>query len=496
MATSPSKRLLALLVGVVAIVVLIVAWRVVSDRRQTWSSGDPHNELLGVTDGGVLFNDPAGAPGAKRAVMERINRIHGKIQQENQRVARQGAYVKAVLLMPLTVSNAENTLSAITLEQIEHALQGTYTALVRANTTTVFGDYRQVGLQLLLANQGSRQDAGDRLLGKVLEVSEEEHPLVGVLGLGSSVPSTESAVRWLGARRIPMVSAITSADSLTGLPMFWSVSPSNIQYVKALRHYLDTRKTLKSAIVVYDRNRDPYTNSLFTAFRNELSGYVKFPDLSYVGATIDQSGTPNLFAAVVTNLCTAVNSRQNPLDTVLYAGRGADFAYFAQALKTRSCVGTPLTVLAAATGFASTDPYTKDLEEGNVSVIYATSGDGEDWPKERSDPPDGFGFFQTAYRGHGFPSDDLKDGMAMAHHDALAVLAVAARLGPPVPKPADVAAQFGNLVLAYAARGASGDLSFPTMALGRAVGRVIPIKQIARDVPQGLPANFEPYRTT
>ncbi|MEV0389477.1 hypothetical protein [Nonomuraea sp. NPDC050643] len=482
------------LVAVLAATVRVV-WTVIDNSAQTWRSGAPHEELLGVSDGGVFFNDAAEEPDAgRKAIINRINRIQEKIQRENQRVAQAGPYVKAVLLMPLTVSAGAS--SAITLEQIEHALQGSYTALVRANTTTNFGDYKQVGLQLLLANQGSRQDVGDRLSGKVLGVSEERHPLVGVVGLGSSVPNTETMVRRLGAAGIPMVSAITSADSLTGLPNFWSVSPSNLQYAQALRHYLDARKTLKSAIVVYDRNRDPYTNSLFTAFGKELRGYLKFPDLSYVGATLDQPAATNLFAAVVTNLCTAVNFRENPLDTVLYAGRGADFVYFAHALENRQCKNVPLTVLAAATGFASTDIYRQVLKNGNVTVIYATSADAASWERQTSEPPAGFADFATAYQRQGFATKELNDGMAIAHHDALAALAAAARLGPAVPTPADVAPQFGNLVLAYAVRGASGGLGFPSQAGGRAVGRVIPIKQLGEDELKDPPKDWKPFRVS
>ncbi|MEV0612660.1 hypothetical protein AB0I81_04980 [Nonomuraea sp. NPDC050404] len=460
--------------------------------RLTWPSGDGHEELLGLSDGGTFFNDPATTRGEPARTMERINRIQLKIQEENERVADAGGpYVKAVLLMPLTV--ARDAASAITLSQIEHALQGTYTALIRANQETVFGDHGKVRLQLLLANQGSRQDA-DRIVDKVLEVSEEEHPLVGVLGLGSSVPNTEKVVRRLGTAGIPMVSAITSADSLTALPLFWSVSPSNIQYARALRHYLDHRKTLKSAIVVHDDNHDPYTNSLFAAYNKELRGYLKQPPVSYVGATIDRKAAPNLFGTVVMNICIAVTLKKNPLDTVLYAGRGADFADFAKALKDRQCKATPLTVLAAATGFASTDVYVPTLKEGNVSVVYATSADSEGWQSGVTGQPAGFQDFLKAYRHHGFGLPDLRDGMAIAHHDELAVLAMVARMGPAVPRAADIPPQFGNLQLAHVVRGASGELSFPTEEGGRAVGRMIPVKQLNSPVLEHMPAGFEPYR--
>lgn len=150
-------------------------------------------------------------------------------------------------------------------------------------------------------------------------------------------------------------------------------------------------------------------------------------------------------------------------------------------------------MLAAATGFASADTYKDTLARGNVTVIYATSADSEGWLKGPAPPT--YEAFRTSYARQGFPEQDLINGMAIAHHDALAVLAAAARLGPPVPTAADVAAQFSNLVLAFAVRGAQGELGFPADAGGRAVGRGIPIRQLGKDV-LDPPAGYTAYRVT
>lgn len=486
-------RLGFLISGTVFLVLLLLAFAFLNRSEQTWQSEDGHHELLGVSDGSVFFNDPSEEQDPnQRAAIERINRIFQKIYEENQRVAEgDGAYVRVVLLMPLTVSKSKP--SAMPLDHIEHALQGTYTALIRANRSTYFGDPNQVKLQLALVNQGSRQDVSDRLVDAILEVSEPEHPVTAVIGLGSSVLNTEHMVRKLGDRGIPMVSAITSSDTLTGRPNFWSVSPSNIHYVQALRHFLDARQDLKSAIVVRDRNPDPYTSSLAQAFEEHLRPYVKFPELTYTGGTIDQPAQPHVFAPLVTNLCNAVNDRDNPLDTVLYSGRVTDFEFFAKALADRQCRNAPLTILTAATGFASAERYKEILDDGNVTVIYATSCDPVGWLKGAVPAPPDFAAFLQSYEEAGFPHGDLNDGMAIAHHDALATAAMAIRLSPPPHQPADVAAQFGNLVLAYQVRGASGTLSFPADARGRATERSIPIRQIGADAVPNLPENFTPY---
>ncbi|GHE45547.1 hypothetical protein GCM10017673_54500 [Streptosporangium violaceochromogenes] len=486
------KLLLPAVVVFLVAVLLVGAVMFYQSSRQTWLSDSPHEELLGVSDGGVLFNDPAAEQDkAKSAVMGRINAIQKRIKEENERVAQQEKpFVKVALLMPLTVSKGKE--SAISLDQIEHALQGTYTALKRANESKIFGDSNGVGLQLWLVNQGSRQDVGDKLVDQVLRMSKEEHPLVAVVGLGSSTESTVEMAKRLGGGGIPMVGAITSADDLTGLENLWNISPSNTQYAEALLDFFGKRKNLKSAIVVRDRNSDPYVKSLADAFRFILKDYVKFSPLSYNGSTIDQPATANIFAPLVTNLCVAVNDQQSPLDTVLYAGRVADFPSFAKALKDRVCKGKPLTVLTGATGFASAQNLRQVLEEGNVTVFYASSSDAVGWSQPGSPyVPEDFSDFVKDYKAQGFPPEDLNDGLVIAHHDAFATAAQAIRQAPD-PTLANVVAQFDNLVFASLVRGASGRLSFPDGAKGRAVNRPIPMLQLGERMLLD-PPGFKPY---
>jgi hypothetical protein len=481
----------------------------IHNAQRTWQNDSRHGERIGISYGDVLFNKPAGEQDlAKAAVMRRINQIQAKIYQENERVATSSdRYVKIALLMPLTVSRTNA--SAMPLDQIEHALQGAYTALVRANHSQAIGDSgRQI--QLILANQGSRQDASDRLMNKIRGESEAEHPLLTVIGLGSSVGSTATLVESLGAKgaeeeRIPMVGAITSADTLTGKPGFWSVSPGNTQYVQAIEHYLSARADLKSAVLVQDVNEDPYTASLATGFQTRLTRYLHFPPQTYHGGTLDQPATANDFAELVTNVCTAANDREHPLDMVLYAGRMTDFGAFAQALAVKRSCSSRLTVLTAATGFASARRFRPVIDHAKLDVFFASPANPAAWtsvdarvPGSVGAPvPAGFTEFLRSYKAHGFPVEDLNDGMAIAHHDALATAARAIRLGTDDHEPpsrADLHDRFSRLVLAFKVNGASGTLSFPKTAQGRAVGRFIPIVQLGRETqPAGLPERFTPY---
>jgi hypothetical protein len=466
-----------------------------------WRTPAPHRECIGISDGSDPFNEPDNKNPAQKAIIEKINSVQRKISAENKEVAKSSRYVKVVLLMPLTVSEKKD--SAIPLSQIEHSLEGAYTALRRINGSTVFGDPGAVKLQLLLANQGSRQEISGRFVKKVLEVSDPSHPLVGVVGLGSSLANTDHLADKLGTGqiRIPMVGAITSSDSLTGRQNFWSVSPSNTQYAQALRHFLthQGKNPLRSGLIVSDTNNDPYTRTLSQAFKSRLRPYLKFPELTYTGGTTDARATPKIFAPVVTNLCNAVNAPKTPLDMVLYAGRVADFEAFAKALENRICKDHPLAVLVGATGFADAQRYEGILRNGNTTVIFASSSDPVRWGQNGPGTPPDFGAFADAFVRYGFESADLADGLAISHHDALSTVAMATRLaaqGEDTPQPEDVASQFSQLVLAYRVPAASGRLEFQNSARGRAVSRVIPLRQIGTSTGFVLPKDLKPYEVT
>jgi hypothetical protein len=481
------RRLLVVMVVVLTgLVAGVITWRLWPDACGGVFSGfrfndEENRECIGITDGSYLFNDPGeAADDADRATMERINAVQDRIAAENSEVATADRYVKVVLLMPLTVSQARP--SAMSLQHILHSLEGAYTGLMRANHTTDFGDPSATRLQLLLANQGSQLEAGTDFIDDILEVSQPDHPVVTVVGMGVSQENTKTAAGRLAARGIPMVSAITSADDLTDLPLLWSVSPSNTEYVRSMKDFLEGRAVLNSGIIVNDGSPDLYTQSLAAAYRAVLGPeYLKYPDQSFQGSAVDSPGAPTVFDPVVRNVCNAIMRTDAPLDMVFYAGREADFDEFTQALTNRNCADRPLTVLTASVGsFASPQSYSSILESGDITLVYASSSGFLD----EVDAPPGYARFVAAYHEYASGDDaDLTDGYAIAHHDALVTAAQAIRLAtssPPtrIPGPAQVASDgFGRLDLAYEVPAASGTLRFPPEG-GRATGQVITINTI------------------
>ena len=416
-------------------------------------------------------------------------------ERSNADVAASGdRYVKVVLLTPMSVP-ADGSPAAAPLPQVRESLEGAYTALSRANSTADFGSPTAARIQVVLANQGSRQEYSPSLVDAVIRQDDEEHPVVAVVGLGSSFEGTLETARAFAQRQIPMVSAIASADGLniSAMPGLRSVSPSNTEYARALRTLLDGQVVLNSGMIVADRNDDPYVSSLRSAFAGELGRYVRYyPDQAFNGSTIVSGATPGVFNPVVASICTAAFAPDpvERLDMVFYAGRVADFRTFVETLNGRTCRSAPLTILVGATGFDAAREYEKLIEDANLTVVYATSADAPTWTTARAGTPLGFGRFLGEFRARGFDDRGLADGYAIMYHDAVASAAVAIRLAAQsdrIPKARDVDTQFNNVALAYPVYGASGTLSFAASPDGRAAGKLIPLRQIGLTTPIRLP---------
>jgi hypothetical protein len=481
-------------VGVIALLLIAVAVFVLIPPGcgSVWSAwkSTSTGECLGVVyDTDTL--DPA------------LHTVAQRIFDENDAVgAGQGHYVKMALLTPLSVS--KNSASAMSLDQVRASLEGAFTAQYRANHLVDFGDPGAVRIQMVLVNQGSRQDYSADLVEEVLDLAEKDHPLVAVVGLGSSFVGTEETARALAAAKIPMVTAVASAVRLNmgAIKGLRSVSPSNEDYAEALRQLLDQHQStlpLNSAIIVADQNDDdPYVKNLEEVYSKALAKYVRPSRLTFHGGTVGQPATSDVFDPVVTNLCSVVAGSRSapPLNTVLFAGRLADFRPFADVLAKRICKESPLAVLVGATGFAGATEYVNRLDDGKITVIYASSADAPAWSDGRADPPEGFKAFLDQFHGRGFADASLLDGYAIMYHDAMASAARATKLaaqGKETPTPADVDVQFGNLTHAYAVRAASGTLSFAERADGRASGKPVVYRQLGTNTPFKLPDQLRPY---
>ncbi|MGH3624361.1 MAG: ABC transporter substrate-binding protein [Sciscionella sp.] len=436
-------------------------------------------ECVGVTDGSYVFHP------------ELVD-VQRRIAEENARVrAGSSSYATVALLDPLTPT-AESGLPAA---QVRNRLEGAYTALHRVNTTPVAGDTRP-RIQLLLANEGSTDAQGHRVVDQLVRMSKQkDHPLVAVVGLGVSTEQTQRQATELSKQGIPMIGAYLTADVLDydHIPGLIKTSPSNRQYVDALRDYANSSNDtgIGSAIMVRDSNADSgmdlYAQTLENDFSRQMKDRIDFPAQQYAGKTGSTGADPDLFARVQANICASTGSGPGKgLQTVLYAGREVDIGAFLESLEHRTCRNAHLTILTAGLELGGIlRGQNQKLVAANLTVVSAGTVDVGGWGQNAKGTPEHYHDFLSAFQKQRFDPAHLDDGGAIMMHDAVLTAAQAVRLAAPNGStsfltPSDVHAQLLNLNTLNSVPGASGTLSFSTGASsagGNPKGKPIPVLQ-------------------
>jgi ABC-type branched-subunit amino acid transport system substrate-binding protein len=472
---------------IVAVLAVVVTWLTVTVIR-TCGSGvyEVDGECVGVTDGSYVFQPD-------------FANVQGLIAKENARVRHESPnYVTVALLDPLTSSSANVLLPG----EVRNRLEGAYTALRQVNATRIVGDSNPQ-IQLLLASEGSTDTQRQRVVDQLVEMSRrKDNPLVVVIGLGVSTKETEERAKALSDQGIPMVSAYLVADELNynHIPGLIRTSPSNRNYVEALRYYIGNTE-LNSAVIVRDYNSergDLFTQTLEANFKDQMKSIIRFPSLQYTGTGLPDKGVdPRLFANVTNSICA---STAEGLQTILYAGREVDLGVFIKSLEARPCPNTRLTILTAGLdlGKILSEGQEQNLEAAKLSVVVASTVDAEGWNRNVPGTPEHYKEFQSVFQGQapqvmtqGFDPADLIGANAIMMHDALLAAARSIRLALPdgVVSPltaGDVRAQLLNLNGQNTVPGASGTLSFSAglpsdeSSKGDPAGKPVPVLRYPR----------------
>jgi ABC-type branched-subunit amino acid transport system substrate-binding protein len=347
------------------------------------------------------------------------------ITAENRRVRDQPAarYLRVGVLVPMTSAPG----SALTDLTVQHALQGALAAQLQANSTGVLGD-SQVLVQLVLANEGRDEAAGLDVVRRLTALRDGPHPLVAVTGLGISIPRTKEVADALGAARIPAIGAVLTADDMVS-PWLFKVTPSNTQYARALRAYLDQQPAVRTGYLVRDRNTDDnYVRTLSDAFIGVFDDRfaLKQHNGGFNGSRPPVAGTPTLFSGIVDDVCAL-----KP-DVLFFAGRDRDLPPLVAALKGRGRCENPVRPLLIATGTTGLTLARDDLSDGQVTVLDASAADQAGWHTGQPGTPADYPAFHDVFTGldlggHKPGEADLGDGYATMHRDAVAAAVWAAR---------------------------------------------------------------------
>jgi ABC-type branched-subunit amino acid transport system substrate-binding protein len=409
-------------------------------------------ECVGTTDGTFPF-DPGSTP-ADRG----ITRAEQDIAAENKKVVSQRHYVTVALLTPLTWSSK----SLVTLARIQDELEGAYAAQYNANVRQ--GVYPPI--RLVLANEGSQEQAWSPVVSQLKRLTAAPGQLVGVIGMGLSVTQTVAGAQALSAAGIPMIGSVFTADTLDWqhIPGLARVAPSNKQEVAALVSYLRAHGGLGKAFIVSDNETsDLYTASLEQDFQTAFGTQAIGPEPYGPGP-----GAGNEFSAIAGGIC----GPAGPPPLVIYAGREVVLGTFIQELQgTADCDGKKITILTGSDasaidpGFTATQPG-----QAQVSVRYAALINSSAITPA----------FRSLFTGM-FGGNDLQDSWMLETYDAMAAMSQAVSLATgsstTYPTPGEIKSMLLNLNLVYEVQGATGPFSFDSD--GNEVSPDLPIEQLA-----------------
>ncbi|HST84109.1 MAG TPA: hypothetical protein VLL08_20405 [Kineosporiaceae bacterium] len=418
------------------------------------------NECIGVSTDGFTFGQEEYSAGLKR------------IDSQNAAIAGHQA-VTVALLNPWS---AQPT-SALTAKELANQIEGAAAAQNIINTQVGRSGNPGVRIRLVLANQGGLQAHWERVGRRLIEMRDDEAPLVGVVGMGPSTAASLPSARQLSHAQIPMVGVITTADQLNyaAVQGLVKVLPSVREYAAAMTPYLRKhQRELAPAIMVYDKNADdPKTGDLFVkAVREDMERsfgpWIKGSSKAFHGQVGDSDHRTDQFTAAV-DVCSSLQPK-----SVVYAGRKVDLKNLLSDLETRICSDRKLTVIAAGTDLGGILPREEipRLREKNISLLYSAGANYHAWTANADDAPEGFASFYRTFTTLSFPETHLASSQAMGAHDGVMIIAKALKLAldtdpDSIPPTGRVFDQLINLNGANIVRGAAGDLSFGRRDPGR-----------------------------
>lgn len=469
-------RYASFLVAAALAVVLIVVGLPIVGGWWTGCGGGlalQRGECVGVTDLTDLADDPnAFYFDPSLANVERL------IKDENRALEGQPA-VTVGLLMPMSEGHG----SSQSEQQIRAHVEGAYLAQHLANRD----ENADPKIRLVLANEGGTEHAWSSVTSDLVEMKDDEQPLVAVTGMGVSVRETVWGARalWgddpLSGPRIPMIGSVITADELNkvggqppepneripGIPGLSRVSVSNDTEVIALA----SAPRLQSIrpLIVHDTNaNDFYTAGLRRDFENHFARQWREAENPHEPYDGEGSGVSSRFDAIARILCGA-----NPPDTVLYSGRAVLLPDFVDELRNDTQCKNPITVVTGSDGSTLQDTLKPTMPgQREVRVVYAALAEQSTLQDQT---------FATEFTGT-FGKDDLNNAWAIMAHDAVktAITAIRGATGQSgaLPSITDVADQLGNLNSGMKwVDGAAGRFEIDAKT-GNPVGRTVPIMEI------------------
>ncbi|MDA3643920.1 ABC transporter substrate-binding protein [Saccharopolyspora indica] len=416
-----------------------------------------------------------------------------------QRIADQNARITEPDFITVVVLNSmapDSTSDSVALLNVHHGIMGAITAQQRVNDTAVVGSQRP-RVKLLLANYGGEARQQAEAVRQIIDHRDEQR-IVAVIGIGQSLAATREAASTLSDHKIAVVTTVASGDEMNRVPgtgqfieRFYRITPTNTDAANAAVSYLRGRDYRKVMLVRDDNSDDIYANSLGDAFRTAYqNGFADSPGLSEAIFTspseqLEGQGTNRdiylqpQFHRIHTRMC------QESPDLVFFAGRGADLRAFLRAVgQGGACDGlSEFDVLTSDDAPSLLGGPLPEMQGVKANVYYTSVATADMW-KHTGDTTnqDNYEAFAKAFRATGL-NDDLRDGYAMSHHDALLLSVGAARQVADVGRNTELVADWIDLSYTCDSplHGATGKLIYTPESHGNPIGKALPIMLLKPD---------------
>lgn len=372
------KKILYALLAVAAVTACgLLAWSILQ-KPDTCTDGIERigDECIGVNGEGYDFGTPE------------IRDVSQAIARENKRIEDQ-PYVTVAMMLPLQSDKAALR------RQMRSDLQGAYLGQRQANA----GEGEPPKIRLVLANPGRNFGRHEKVVDTLLRMADSsEDRLRAVTGFNLSLDTTEKAVERLTEHKVPVLASRISGDRIANrdradgmaklrFPGLARIIPTNRDAAQALANFNGERgrENLKT-VLVYDKRRDGYNESLAKAFSGiEEKGPPGPAAMSFESPAIDEPGsTGNQFTQTANNIC------DSEADTVYFAGRTLHLRIFALKLAEVGCKDRHYTIVSGSDAASlRQDMSEKDWEQlrgedgkAKVTLQYAAPAHPDAWDAE------------------------------------------------------------------------------------------------------------------
>ncbi|MDA3624742.1 hypothetical protein OU415_04775 [Saccharopolyspora sp. WRP15-2] len=417
-----------------------------------------------------------------------MNALQQRIAQHNSEITGED-FITVVVLNNMTPDPGSDSAALL---NVQHGVMGAIAAQARVNTTSVVGSQRPP-VKLLLANYGANARWQSEAVQAILDHRDEQH-IVAVVGLGQSLDGTRTAASTLSANKVAVISALASADNMNRDPVsndfierFYRIAPTNVDAANAAVSHLREVNAQKVMLVRDNSSSDIYSRTLGDSFEQAYrAGYghdvpseqiFTSPSEPLEGVTRDTFLQPQ-FANVYGRMCL-----EKP-DLIYFAGRGSDLKAFLRAVGEGGACSLPeVDLLTSDDASSLLGGQLPDMPATKVNVFYTSVATADMWKNtDQTDNRANYQAFANAFASQDL-DDDLRDGYAMAHHDALLLAVGAARLVSNVQKNNKVVAELINNTYAcgHPLPGATGKIAFSPDSHGDPIDKALPIMQLKPD---------------